>query len=396
VIRIVGLGPGDPGLLTLGSREALRAVGRAATVLAPPELVRFLESDGVTIERALIVDQGLFLRGSAEVIDTFVARIDEQDLGLGVLGNPLSDFLGLPMLLRALDRRGLEAEIIPGMPRATLSASITMPLLPLPPGSTRHTWDDLVEIMARLRRSCPWDREQTHASLVRYLIEETYEVVDAIEHGSDVELSEELGDLLFQIVFHSQLATERGKFSVADVIDGLSNKMIRRHPHVFGDVAVADIDAVWANWEQLKSQETAGLSRSSKLDGIPKHMGALQRGQKMQEKAARVGFDWPDARDITEKLHEEMRELADARLRAGDLKPEDPHVREELGDVIFTVVNLARRLGVDAEGAVRDANEKFERRFRYMEAYAVASGRQLNDMTLDELEDLWQQAKTAA
>jgi len=396
VIRIVGLGPGDPGLLTLGSREALRAVGRAATVLAPPELVRFLESDGVTIERALIVDQGLFLRGSAEVIDTFVARIDEDDLGLGVLGNPLSDFLGLPMLLRALDRRGIEAEIIPGMPRATLSASITMPLLPLPPGSTHHTWDDLVEIMARLRRSCPWDREQTHASLVRYLIEETYEVVDAIEHGNDAELSEELGDLLFQIVFHSQLATERGKFSVADVIDGLSNKMIRRHPHVFGDVAVADVEAVWANWEQLKSQETTGLSRSSKLDGIPKHMGALQRGQKMQEKAARVGFDWPDARDITEKLHEEMRELADARLRAGDLKPEDPHVREELGDVIFTVVNLARRLGVDAEGAVRDANDKFERRFRYMEAYAVASGRQLNDMTLDELEDLWQQAKTAA
>jgi tetrapyrrole methylase family protein / MazG family protein len=396
VIRIVGLGPGDPGLLTLGSREALRAVGRAATVLAPPELVRFLESDGVQIERTLIVDQGLFLRGSAEVIDTFVTRIDERDLGLGVLGNPLSDFLGLPMLLRALDRRALEAEIIPGMPRATLSASITMPLLPLPPGSTHHTWDDLVEIMARLRRSCPWDREQTHASLVRYLIEETYEVVDAIEHGSDGELSEELGDLLFQIVFHSQLATERGKFSVADVIDGLSNKMIRRHPHVFGDVAVADIDAVWANWEQLKSQETTGLSRASKLDGIPKHMGALQRGQKMQEKAARVGFDWADPRDITEKLHEELRELADARLRAGDLKPEDPHVREELGDVIFTVVNLARRLGIDAEGAVRDANDKFERRFRYMEAYAVASGRQLNDMTLDELEDLWQQAKTAA
>jgi tetrapyrrole methylase family protein/MazG family protein len=396
MIRIVGLGPGDPGLLTLGSRESLRAVGRAATVLAPPELVRFLESDGVVIERALIADQGLFMRGSGEVIDAFVARVDESDLGLGVLGNPLSDFLGLPVLLRALERRGISCEIVPGMPRATLSAAITMPLVPLPPGSTHHTWDDLVEIMARLRRSCPWDREQTHASLVRYLIEETYEVVDAIEHGNDVELAEELGDLLFQIVFHSQLATERGKFSVADVIDGLSNKMIRRHPHVFGDVAVADVDAVWANWEQLKSQEAAGQARSSKLDGIPKHMGALQRGQKMQEKAARVGFDWTDPRDITEKLHEELRELAEARLRAGDLKAEDPHVREELGDVMFTVVNLARRLGIDAEGAMRDANEKFERRFRYMETYALASGRQLNDMSLDELEDLWQQAKTAA
>jgi tetrapyrrole methylase family protein/MazG family protein len=396
MIRIVGLGPGDPGLLTLGSRESLRAVGRAATVLAPPELVRFLESDGVKIERRLITDQGLFLRGSSEVIDTFVSSIDHEDLGLGVLGNPLSDFLGLPILLRALERRGIAAEIVPGMPRATLSASITMPLVPLPPGSTHHTWDDLVEIMARLRRSCPWDREQTHASLVRYLIEETYEVVDAIEHGSDGELAEELGDLLFQIVFHSQLATERGKFSVADVIDGLSNKMIRRHPHVFGDVAVADVDAVWANWEQLKSQEATGQSRTSKLDGIPAQMGALQRGQKMQEKAARVGFDWTDARQITEKLSEELRELADARLRAGDLKPEDPHVREELGDVLFTVVNLARRLGIDAEGAMRDANAKFDKRFRYMEAYAVASGKQLNDMSLDELEDLWQQAKTAA
>jgi tetrapyrrole methylase family protein/MazG family protein len=396
VIRIVGLGPGDPGLLTLGSREALRAVGRAATVLAPPELVRFLESDGVAIERGLIADQGLFLRGSSEVIDVFADRLDERDLALGVLGNPLSDFLGLPILLRALDRRRITAEIVPGMPRATLSAAITMPLIPLPPGSTHHTWDDLVEIMARLRRSCPWDREQTHASLVRYLIEETYEVVDAIERGTDVELCEELGDLLFQIVFHSQLATERGNFSVADVIDGLSDKMIRRHPHVFGDVAVADVAGVWANWEALKAQEATGQSRTSKLDGIPVHLGALQRGQKMQEKAARVGFDWENARQITEKLAEELREFADARYTAGLLPAEDPHVREELGDVLFTVVNLARRLGIDAEGAMRDANAKFERRFRYMEAYAVASGKQLGDMSLDELEDLWQQAKLAA
>jgi tetrapyrrole methylase family protein/MazG family protein len=396
VLRIVGLGPGDPGLLTLGSRESLRAVGRAATVLAPPELVRFLESDGVVIERSLITDGGLFLRGSSEVIDAFAERLDERDLGLGVLGNPLSDFLGLPMLLRALERRGIAAEIVPGMPRATLSASITMPLVPLPPGSTHHTWDDLIEIMARLRRSCPWDREQTHASLVRYLIEETYEVVEAIEQNNDAELCEELGDLLFQIVFHAQLGTERGKFSIADVVDALSDKMIRRHPHVFGDAVVTNVEAVWANWEQLKAQEPTGQSRTSKLDGIPVHLGALQRGQKMQEKAARVGFDWKNARDITEKLSEELAELAEAREAAGDARAEDPHVREELGDVMFTVVNLARRLNIDAEGAMRDANAKFDRRFRYMEAFAVAHGRPLTEMTLDELEDLWQQAKTAA
>ncbi len=396
MLRIVGLGPGDPGLLTLGSRESLRAVGRAATVLAPPELVRFLESDGVEVDRSLISDQGLFLRGSSEVIDAFSERLDDRDLGLGVLGNPLSDFLGLPMLLRALERRGVAAEIVPGMPRATLSASITMPLVPLPPGSTHHTWDDLIEIMARLRRSCPWDREQTHASLVRYLIEEAYEVVDAIEQDNDAELCEELGDLLFQIVFHAQLGTERGKFSIADVVDGLSDKMIRRHPHVFGDVAVANVEQVWTNWEALKSQEATGKSRTSKLDGIPVHMGALQRGQKMQEKAARVGFDWADVRDITDKLAEELREFAEAREAAGDRVAEDAHVREELGDVLFTVVNLARRLKIDAEGAMRDANAKFDRRFRYMEAFAIAQGRALGDMSLDELEDLWQQAKTAA
>jgi tetrapyrrole methylase family protein/MazG family protein len=396
VIRIVGLGPGDPDLLTLGSREALRAVGRAVTVMAPPALALFLESDGITVERGLISDQGLFLRGSTEVIDTFVATLDGRPLALAVLGNPLSDFAGLPILLRALERHGIGAEIVPGMPRATLSASITMPLVPLPAGSTHHTWDDLVEIMARLRRSCPWDREQTHESLVRYLIEETFEVVEAIESGSEDDICEELGDLLFQVVFHAQLGTERGKFSVADVIDSLSNKMIRRHPHVFGDVAVASVDQVWANWEQLKSLERTGQRRASKLDGIPDALGALARGQKMQEKAARVGFDWTAARQITDKLAEELDELAAAREQAGPDRPNDAHVREELGDVLFTVVNLARRLGIDAEGAMRDANRKFDRRFRYMETSALAGGRPLSEMSLDELEQLWQQAKTAA
>jgi tetrapyrrole methylase family protein/MazG family protein len=396
MLRIVGLGPGDPDLLTLGSREALRAVGRAVTVLAPPDLVLFLESEGVAVLRGMVTDQGLFVRGSTEVIDGFVERLDGTDLALGILGNPLSDFAGLPILLRALERRRIAAEIVPGMPRATLSASITMPLVPLPPGSSHQNWDDLVQIMARLRRSCPWDREQTHESLVRYLIEEAYEVVDAIEGGVEAELCEELGDLLFQVVFHAQLATERGKFSVADVIDSLSNKMIRRHPHVFGDVAVASVAEVWQNWDQLKAQEASSASRTSKLDGIPNGMPALQRGQKLQEKAARVGFDWRDAREITEKLAEELREFADAKLQAGKLVHEDAHVREELGDVLFTVVNLARKLNIDAEGAMRDANAKFDRRFRYMEQYALANGQQLGDMSLDELEDLWQAAKTAA
>jgi tetrapyrrole methylase family protein/MazG family protein len=266
-----------------------------------------------------------------------------------------------------------------------------MPLVPLPPASAHYTWNDLVEVMARLRRGCPWDREQTHESLVPYLIEETYEVADAVEANSDGDLCEELGDLLLQIVFHAQLATERGKFSIADVVDGLSNKMIRRHPHVFGDQAVTNVAEVWQNWEQLKALEPAAASRTSRLDGIPKGMGALQRGQKMQDKAARVGFDWPHLDGVRAKLAEEIAELEAAR-RNGDTRG----IREEMGDVIFTIVNLSRALGVDAEGAMRDANEKFYRRFTYMERRAQSEGKALGDLSLDELEELWQLAKTQA
>jgi tetrapyrrole methylase family protein/MazG family protein len=391
LVRIVGLGPGDPDLLTLGSLEALRSIGRAVCLLAPPELSRFLEGEGIAIVRDRVRDPAILVRGSGEAVDAFVSALDEHDLALGVLGNPLSDFPGLPLLLRALERAGVASELVPGMPRATLSAAIEMPLVPLPPASAHYTWPDLIEVMARLRSTCPWDREQTHESLVPYLIEETYEVADAIEQHSDGDLCEELGDLLLQIVFHAQLATERGTFSIADVVDGLSNKMVRRHPHVFGDAAVANVAEVWQNWEQLKALEPTAAKRASKLDGIPKGLGALQRGQKMQDKASRVGFDWPHIDGVRAKLVEEIAELEEAR-RENDVRA----IREELGDVLFTVVNLARALGVDAEGAMRDANDKFYKRFTFMERRAETTGRKLGDLTLDELEELWQLAKTAA
>ena len=247
--------------------------------------------------------------------------------------------------------------------------------------------------MARLRRSCPWDREQTHRSLVPYLIEETYEVADAIEADRDNDLCEELGDLLLQIVFHSQLASDRTRKVFDRGCDrcAFQQVMIRRHPHVFGDQTAANVGEVWRNWEQIKSQETTGRSRASRLDGIPRALGALQRGQKMQEKAARVGFDWPDARAVTHKLAEEIAELAEAQ-RLGEKKL----IREELGDVLFTIVNIARQLGIDAEGAVREANDKFYRRFTFMEQRASADGRNLGDLSMDELEGLWELAKTAA
>ncbi|MFY9664721.1 MAG: nucleoside triphosphate pyrophosphohydrolase [Candidatus Cybelea sp.] len=392
VVRIAGLGPGDPGLLTIGSLDALRATGRAVALLAPPDLTGYLERNGVEIVRGMVEDPALFVRGSNDEIERFVQRLGEDggaSLGLGVLGNPLSDFPGLPLLLRALEARRIRTEIVTGVPRATLSASITMPLVPLPPQSAHYSWDDLVEIMARLRLGCPWDREQTHRTLVPYLIEETFEVVDAIEISQLDGLCEELGDLLLQVLFHAQLATEVGKFSIADVVDALSNKMVRRHPHVFGDAVIEDVDAQWRNWERLKALEKTGRNRENRLDGIPKHLGALQRGQRMQEKAARVGFDWPGVGGILEKLSEELCELAEARRQRQD----DPHVREELGDVFFTLVNLSRALGIDAETAMREANEKFYRRFSFMEARAVADGKTLSDLSLDELEELWQLAK---
>ena len=395
LVRIVGLGPGDPGYLTVGSIDAMRSARWAVTLLAPPDLQKALTDAGVELLRDIVPDAAPLVRGSAEAIDHFVARITslgDDILGVGVLGNPLSDVPGLPPLLRALEAKGIQTEITPGMPRATLSASMPMPLVPLPPQSQHYSFDDLIEIMARLRDGCPWDKEQTHRTLVPYLIEETYEVVEAIEADDMDALCDELGDLLLQIVFHAQLGSEAGKFTVADVIDALSNKMVRRHPHVFGDAVIEDVESQWQSWEALKAKEKTGLKRKSRLEGIPKHLGALQRGQRMQEKASRVGFDWPGVHGVLDKLHEELTELAEARRE----KQDDPHVREELGDVFFTIVNLSRALGIDAETAMREANEKFYRRFSFMEERAAADGKALSDLSLDELEELWQLAKTQA
>ncbi len=375
-------------------------MGRGVMLVAPHELTEYVRNAGVEIDEQLAGDEALIVRGAGEAIAAFCDRLesrladDPRGIAIGVLGNPLSDVPGLPALLRALDARRMSVEIVPGMPRATLSESLAMPLIPLPPQSAHYTWEDLVEIMARLRLSCPWDREQTHRSLIPYLIEETFEVVEAIEQPSESEaeqLCEELGDLLLQIVFHAQLATERGAFTIADVVDTLANKMVHRHPHVFADAVIEDVDAQWRSWERLKAQEKSGRRRSSRLEGIPPQLGALQRGQRMQEKAARVGFDWRSVEGVVEKLVEEAQELAREQQRGMD----EARVREELGDLFFTLVNLARTLGIDAEGAMREANEKFMQRFAYMERRAAEKNHALSDMNLEELEGLWQEAKAA-
>ena len=243
----------------------------------------------------------------------------------------------------------------------------------------------LLEIMARLRRpkdGCPWDLEQTIDSVKPHLIEEAYEALDAMESGNREHLAEELGDLLLQIVFQSQMASEEGSFNFADVARGISDKLIRRHPHIFGDVKVADSKEVLRNWDAIK--KTENKTRESALDGVPKHTPPLHRAHQLQKRAARVGFDWSDIQDVFAKLEEESVELKEA-VAAKNRK----HVLEELGDVLFSVVNIARFVKVDPAYALELTNAKFSRRFRIVENEIVSSGRKMKDCTLAQMDEIW-------
>jgi len=249
----------------------------------------------------------------------------------------------------------------------------------------------LVAIMARLRGEggCPWDREQTHESLVPYLIEESYEVKETIDQRDFEHLREELGDLLLQIVFHAQLATEAGRFDIHDVAQGICTKLIGRHPHVFGDVEVASSAEVLQNWEQIKLDEKRGRDeKPSRLSGVPKHLPALLRAHRVQEKAARVGFDWEHVRDVFAKVREEIDELESATAQG---RPAE--IKQEMGDLLFALVNLSRFLNVQTELALHGTIERFIERFRYIEERAAEQGRSLDEMTLAEMDDLWNEAK---
>jgi MazG family protein len=253
-----------------------------------------------------------------------------------------------------------------------------------------RNFSDLVALMARLRSpdGCPWDRKQTPESLKPFLIEECYEVIDALDEEAPAKVKEELGDLLFQIVFHARIAEERGQFSVNDVITAIHEKMIRRHPHVFGD-ARADTDKeVLANWEEIKKKEKGYEDRKSILEGVPRHLPSLLRAHSLQERAARVGFDWSRLDEALPKLDEEIAEFKEA-LNTKDAAG----IEEELGDIFFMLVNISRFLGVNPEDALRKTISKFIHRFRYIEEQASDAGKSLNEMTLDEMESLWQEAK---
>lgn len=265
-------------------------------------------------------------------------------------------------------------------------------------GKTGNSMEKLVEIMAKLRseQGCPWDREQTHQSLRPCVVEETYEVLEAIDSGSPDKLREELGDLLLQVVFHAQLAEEDGDFSMKDVIDEIVAKLIRRHPHVFGDVTVDGVAGVLENWEKIKKIEKKE-ERHSALDGVPIDLPALQRAEKLQGKAAKVGFDWGNLEGPLAKTKEEFSEF-EAVLGTGEPPAKGTaawdRLEDEFGDILFSLVNVGRFLKIDSEMALRRAINKFIQRFSYIEQTAATSGRTLNQLTLDEMEALWQKAKT--
>ena len=255
---------------------------------------------------------------------------------------------------------------------------------------------EAIAIMARLRApdGCPWDREQTFDSIKRHTLEETYEVFDAIERRAWPDLKDELGDLLLQVLFYAQMASEAGYVNIADVAANLNAKLIRRHPHIFGDASATDADAVLLNWELIKREEKKDKGplndRSSLLDEVPRSMPAMLEASKIGSKAAKVGFDWPNTDGLFEKLHEEIAELR-AELQPG--QPASQAAAGELGDILFTAVNLARHLRVDPESALRGTNAKFRRRFAAMESRA--GGQDLLEQKSDaELEELWAQAKT--
>lgn len=260
------------------------------------------------------------------------------------------------------------------------------------------SFDELITIMARLRApgGCPWDREQTYGSLAQYLLEETYETFDAIqeaEEGNPANLREELGDVLLQVVFHSQIAEERGDFTIDEVIRGVAEKLVLRHPHVFGEKKLETASDVVNNWDELKRMERAASGKEEKpkdsiLDDVTVHFPALLEAQKLTKKAAKVGFDWESAEQIFDKLHEEIDELKAALKEKKEIE-----IQEEIGDLLFVIVNLARHFDADAETALKLTNRKFRRRFSFIENELKRQNKTLAETSLEEMDRLWNEAK---
>lgn len=398
--KVVYAVPGSPLVAekTVGLIRSL-AAGRRITVRIVP---------GMSFLEVLYVRLGLDPIAGVTILDSadLAALQDRPSTGLIITQVynrqvasdaklSLMEFYGDDHQITVVRNLGLDDEEIHTLPLFELDrlalidhlTSVYVP--PQQAGTSRFELSPVVDIMARLRApgGCIWDIEQTNQSLRRYFVEEVYEVLEAIDLKAADRLCEELGDLLLQIVFHARVAEENGDFTMQDVIDGVTAKLIRRHPHVFGDISVRDAGDVVLNWEQIKKQEK-GHERLSVLDGIPPELPALMKAYKLQEKAAKVGFDWDNIAPVWEKIEEEISELKTA-MKTGDKEA----LEGELGDILFAVVNLARFLKVDAEIALNVTNSKFKRRFAHIEAAVRAKGVPWEQLTLVELDRLWDEAK---
>jgi tetrapyrrole methylase family protein/MazG family protein len=383
--------PGSP-LVAERTVELLRADGRVTVDVLPA--LSYLDLAWATLgvdplaAGVRLVDGRRFaVEAAGERGPLLVTQCDSQavlsDIKLAVDGDTVPG----PVVI--LQRLGLPGEAVFEVPWIDLDravepdhlTSLWIPTMAAPVGQELVRFHELVRT---LRERCPWDREQTHTSLTRHAIEETYELVEAIDSGDDDHLAEELGDLLFQVEFHAVIAEQQGRFTMADVARGIHDKLVHRHPHVFGTVAADTADQVLTNWEAIKRTEKG---RTSLFDGIPGGLPSLAYAAKVQRKAASVGFDWDDVSGALPKIAEEAGELAAVAGERGDL------AAEELGDLLFAVVNVARHLDVDPEAALRAATAKFRSRFEAVEALATERGAPLESLSLPELDALWEEVK---
>ena len=387
--------PGDPTVAEDSVRELL---GRAAEAEADVRIVpgvSFIEASMAAVRCTM--SGGLQLLDASQVaaanplLDLLVYQIEDEyvasDVKLELLRCYPDDH---PVLLvkaaSVLGEQSVQQVHLHDLDRHINVDHLTALYVPAAaPERSIGSFAGLVQIVARLRAldGCPWDREQTHSSLKPYVVEEAYEVVEAIDRGDPATLSEELGDLLLQVLLHAQIGSEAGDFDLTDVVASIAAKMVRRHPHVFGDVSVSGSRDVLANWEAIKKAEKDG--NGGMFDGVPKQMPALQAAQEMQGRAARIGFDWDNVQDVLAKVAEELDELS----RAEDAARRE----EEFGDLLFALVNSARHLGVNAEMALRSANRKFVDRFTRMEELAQEEGVELASLKLEQQDALWNRAK---
>ncbi len=372
MLTLIGLGPPDTrDGLSLGAWDALRAVSgpRFSRAGRHPAALWLQTRGGITFDA---LDDLPDAEAAALVLEA--ARRGEA--ACVVPGHPQTgDPIGL-LLAEAARREGLPLRVFAPAP---------------PPAPTPADFDALVAVMARLRDpqgGCPWDLAQTPQTLRKYVIEEAYEVVEAIEGGSPTKLAEELGDLLLQVVFHAQLARESGAFVLGDVTRAIVEKLIRRHPHVFGTVSVSGEDEVLKNWEQIKRGEPGYEDRVGILDGIPPALPALMRALEVSKRVVKVGFEWPTVNEVLDKVEEEIKELR-VEIASG----ETARAADELGDLLFTLVNVARHLKIDPEDALRRMTQRFAARFRHIERRAAETSRAVSDLSLEEMEAVWQAAK---